>query len=164
MAASSSRSCFDPGRSGRPVPGCGRSSVRMEYVSSPAPEAPGRAFGRRPRDMALSLLVLLIPVALFVALFRFRGGEDVTMVDPAPAIAQARTAGAFPVLEPAGLASGWRPVNATFRRDGAVATLRLGYLTPTGGALQLIESDEPTEPLLGRELGAPVRPTGPVTI
>ena len=40
------------------------------------------------------------------------------------------------------------------------ATLRVGYLTPTGGHLQLIESTEAAEVLLARELGDGPRPTG----
>jgi len=116
--------------------------------------------GRSGRDMAISLLVLLIPLAIVVAFFRFRGGEDVIVVDPAPTIGQARAAGAFPVLTPQGLAEGWRPLSASFRTEPAGATLRVGYLTPGGGTLQLIESSEVADPLLIREFGENSRPTG----
>jgi hypothetical protein len=131
----------------------------------PAAIAPTRrTSGRTTRDMAISLLVLLIPLALVVAVFRLRGGEDVVVVDPSPAIAQARAANAFPVTAPSGLPGQWRPVSAAFRPGSGGSVLRIGYLTPTGGAVQLIESDEPTEDLLPRELGDQIRPIGPVAV
>ncbi len=128
--------------------------------SQPQPiESPPRV-NRRFRDMALSLIALLIPILLVVTLFRLRGGEDVVIVDPAPAISQARAANAFPVEAPTGLPEQWRPVSAAFQRPGGAAVLRLGYVTPSGGGVQLVESDEDAEVLLPRELGAEIRPTG----
>ena len=114
--------------------------------------------------MALSLIVLLIPIFLLVTLFRLRGGEDVVVVDPAPAISQARAAKAFPVEAPTGLPEQWRPVSAAFQRPDGAAVLRLGYLTPAGGGVQLVESDEDVEVLLPRELGAEIRPLGAVSV
>lgn len=110
--------------------------------------------------MALSLIVLLIPILLVVTLFRLRGGEDVVVVDPAPAISQARAAKAFPVEAPTGLPEQWRPVSAAFQRPDGAAVLRLGYVTPSGGGVQLVESNEDVEILLTRELGAEIRPSG----
>jgi hypothetical protein len=114
--------------------------------------------------MTLSLIVLLIPLALIVAVFRLRGGEDVVVVNPAPTIAQAQAAGLFPVAAPQGLGSDWRPVSAAFQKSGSVGTLRVGYITPAGGTVQLIESNEDAAPLLTRELGDQVRPQGEVTV
>jgi hypothetical protein len=110
--------------------------------------------------MILSLVVLLLLIAFFVAAFRLRGGEDPVVIDPSPAIAQAEAAGQFPVTRPTGLVEGWRPVSAVFRREDTGAILRVGYLTPSGGGVQLIESDQPVETLLQRELGDQVRPVG----
>ena len=103
--------------------------------------------------MARSMVVLLIPIAIFVAIFRLYGGEDVVIADTAPAYADARAAGAFTVVEPAGLAGGWRPVSATFRVDQPGAVLRIGYLTPDDGQVQLVESDRPAADLVRSELG-----------
>ena len=114
------------------------------------------------RDMALSMVVLLIPLALVVLLFRARGGEDAVVIDPAPTIAQAQQSGTFTVAVPTDLAEGWRTVSATFVEGADGATLRLGYLTPGGGAIQLIESSEAVDPLLIRELGDNVRPVATV--
>ena len=69
---------------------------------------------RRPRDMAISLLVLLVPIALLLVFYRVvLGGDEPVVVDPAPAVESAQRAGAFPVTTPTGLADGWRPISAT---------------------------------------------------
>lgn len=113
--------------------------------------------------MVISLLVLLLPVAVVVALYRLRGGEDAVVVDPSAAIAQARQASAFPVVSPDGLPEDWQAVSADFTNGEAGATLRIGYVTPSGGAVQLIESDESFGPLTDRELGDQIRTVGTVT-
>lgn len=138
----------------------------MPNAPTPTPDAPPTTVrhSRTARDMTLSLMVLLIPLALIVAVYRFRGGEDVVVVDPAPAIAQARGAQLFPVAAPEGLAADWQPVSAVFQASGGVGTLRVGYITPSGGAVQLIESNENAGSLLARELGDQVRPQGDVTV
>ena len=54
--------------------------------------------------MAISLLVLLVPIALLLAFYRgFLGGDQPSTVDPVPALESARAANAFPVSEPAGV-------------------------------------------------------------
>jgi hypothetical protein len=45
--------------------------------------------------MAISMIALLIPIAIVVAIFRFAGGEDVQVQDPAPTFAEARASKAF---------------------------------------------------------------------
>jgi Protein of unknown function (DUF4245) len=132
----------------------------------PTPDAPPVTVrhSRTARDMTLSLIVLLIPLALIVAVFRLRGGEDVVVVDPAPAVAQARAAKLFPVAAPQGLSADWRPISATFQQSDGVGTLRVGYLTPSGAGVQLIESNQEAGPLLARELGEQVRTQGQVIV
>jgi len=118
--------------------------------------------GRRPRDMILSLLVLLIPVALLVGIYRVvHQGDQPVVIDPAPTVAEARDAG-FPVAEPAGLGAGWRPVSAVFRSDAEETTLRLGYLTPAGSGVQVVQGTVPVERLLTAELGDSARMEGTV--
>jgi hypothetical protein len=116
------------------------------------------------RDITLSLIVLLVPLLVIVALFRLTGGEDPAVVDPSSAISQAQAANAFPVAAPRGLSAQWRPVSAAFRTGDGGAVLRIGYLTPDGGAVQLVESNEPVESLLRRELGDQIRPEGMVDV
>ncbi|HEY3008167.1 MAG TPA: DUF4245 domain-containing protein [Micromonosporaceae bacterium] len=119
-----------------------------------------RAASRRPRDMALSLIVLLIPVFLIVVAYRvLQGGDQPVAVDPAPAIAEARAAGLV-VAEPTGLRSGWQPASAQLTRDQGGAVLRIGYRTPSGTGAQLVESSGPAEQLLPAELTSRARPAG----
>ncbi len=114
--------------------------------------------------MALSLLVLLVPIALLLAFYRgFLGGEQPTTVDPAPAVELARSEGAFPVSQPDGLGSDWRTVSARYRAEEGGATLRIGYLTPQGRGAQLVESNVPAEKLLPAELSGG-QPQGPADL
>jgi hypothetical protein len=111
--------------------------------------------------MALSLLVLLVPIALLLAFYRVvLGGDEPVKVDPAPAIAQARAANAFPVSEPADLNSGWRPVHSSFRQADGGQALRIGYVSPEGRGVQLLESNVPPERLLPAELTSSTQPQG----
>jgi hypothetical protein len=123
-----------------------------------APEAATSKSERSNRDMALSLLVLLIPIALVLGFYRLvLDGDDPISIDAAPAIAEARSAKAFDVLEPAGLDAGWRVATATFRRTDKGATLRIGYVDPQGAPVQLVESSVASATLIPAELGR----TGP---
>lgn len=116
---------------------------------------------RSTKDIVISLLVLLIPIALLIGFGRlFLNADQPTQVDAGPAINQARAANAFPVSEPAGLGEDWRTVHAEFQRTEAGATLRLGYLTPADGGVQVVQSNIPAEQLLPVELSAQGRPQG----
>jgi hypothetical protein len=121
--------------------------------------------GHTARDMFWALAVLLVPILLIGGLLKACGSQDATVVDPAPAIADARAANLFEVVAPQGLSDGWRVVQANFRRaEGGVGTLRLGYLTPSGEGVQVVESNGPAADLLTQELGDQVRPQGETTV
>ncbi|MFD2764069.1 DUF4245 domain-containing protein [Micromonospora eburnea] len=157
-----------------PVAGSGEPAViepadvpaRGEAGRHPAsPVGGGRSRSERsPKDMALSLLVLLVPIALLLAFYRgFLGGEQPTTVDPTTAIEQAREEAAFPVSQPTGLGSDWRTVSARYRAEPGGATLRIGYLTPAGRGAQLVESNVPADKLLPAELSGG-QPQGPAAL
>jgi hypothetical protein len=115
--------------------------------------------------MALSLLVLLIPIALLLTFYRLvLDGDEPIAVDTRPAVADARAAKLFPVLEPTGLSGDWRAVSATFRRADGQGTLRIGYVDPDGDPVQLVESSVPVEKLLPAELGAGATSAGTVGV
>ncbi|WP_446218353.1 DUF4245 family protein [Micromonospora sp. IBHARD004] len=141
-----------------PVDGAARGEVGAHpAVSGDQPAPPARRdkprSERSPRDMALSLLVLLVPIALLLAFYRgFLGGDEPVTVDPAPAVQEARAANAFPVSTPAGLASDWRTISARYQAEPGGTTLRIGYLTPEGRGAQLVQSNVPAEKLLPAEL------------
>ncbi|TDB77209.1 DUF4245 domain-containing protein [Micromonospora sp. KC721] len=133
-------------------------------VGRPAGKEKARS-ERSPKDMALSLLVLLVPIALLLAFYRgFLGGEQPVVVDPGPAYESARSAGAFPISEPTGLGSGWRTVSASYRAVDGGANLRVGYLTPEGRGVQLVQSNVPPEKLLPHELTVQGQPQGPTDL
>lgn len=152
-----------------PVEGPARGGASSHpAVSGDQPAPPARRekarSERSPKDMALSLLVLLVPIALLLAFYRgFLGGDEPTTVDPTPAVAEARSANAFPISQPEGLGSGWRTVNARYQTADGGSTLRIGYVTPEGRGAQLVQSNVPAEKLLPVELSNG-QPQGPAEL
>jgi len=113
---------------------------------SPPVEPPARS-GRSPRDMALSLAVLLLPVLLLLGIYRLAFSGDAPIpVDAAQTFATARHSAHYPVLEPVGLPARWTAINATF----GGGTLRVGYVTPGGAGVQLVESGRAVDDQIGR--------------
>ncbi len=131
---------------------------------APAPAAPEtprltKREGRSPRDMFLSLAVLLVPIALLMLFYRVvLDGDEPISKDAAPSFEQA--AREFAVLEPAGLGDDWKVASASFRREDGGATLRVGYVTPDGGAVQLVESTVASTTLVPAQLGETGERTG----
>jgi hypothetical protein len=118
---------------------------------------------RRPRDMILSLAVLLVPIALLVLFYRLvLSGDAPVTVDPSSTIQEARQAAVFTVLEPRGLPDDWHASSVTFSRQAGGATLRVGYVDPGKDPVQLVESSVPAATLLPAELGSGAKPLGNV--
>jgi hypothetical protein len=142
----------------------------MEYVEpaappteeTPAEEAPIRLSkreGRSPRDMVLSLAVLVVPIALLLIFYRVvLSGDAPVTVDPMPKFQEAQLAKAFPVAVPAGLGDDWSVSSATFTRQSGGATLRIGYVDPHKSPVQLVESSVASSTLLPAELTAKAKP------
>ncbi len=128
--------------------------------AQPSGYSAGRArTGRSPRDMALSMAVLLVPVFVLLVVYRvFFAGDAPIAVDAGQTYATARHDAKFPVLVPQGLPSRWTPIASKFDllADGSV--LRVSYVTPSGTGVQLVESDRPVNSLLPDELGTDARP------
>jgi hypothetical protein len=118
--------------------------------------------GGTARDVLISLAVLLIPIALIVGLTR--ACTSINVIDPSGTIGQARSAGHFEVLVPQGLRDGWRAVRASYNESNGTGTLRVGYLTPDDGAVQVLETNEDPQAVLPREFGNDAQPTGTVDI
>lgn len=107
---------------------------------------------RRPRDMILSLAVILVPIALILGGWRLlTSGTDVNSIDPAPTYQEAADAG-LDVLRPQGLSGDWLATQAVVGRENGV-TLRVAYQTPDGSGVQLVESSTESATLLAAELG-----------
>lgn len=113
--------------------------------------------------MAISLLVLLVPI--LVAIWGYRliasGNEG---IDPAPTYQTARSTAHYQVLVPTGLPHGWRATSAANSHESDGSVLRVGYVTPHDGALQLVESDRPAAALLATELGTGAAAGGEVRV
>ncbi|GIF10851.1 DUF4245 domain-containing protein [Actinoplanes teichomyceticus] len=115
--------------------------------------------GRSPRDMALSLLVLIVPIALLLTFYRVvLDGDKPMTVDPAASFESA--AREFTVLRPSGLGDDWRVTAATVQRGNGGITLRIGYVDPDDAPLQLVESTTPAATLVPAEVGKEGRRTG----
>ncbi|GGK00346.1 hypothetical protein GCM10010123_32820 [Pilimelia anulata] len=143
----------------------------MPSEPAPPPAAPPPAgarpaaapAGRRPRDMVLSLVALIVPLAVLGGIYKYvQRGDEPRVADVAPVLDEARRAGDFPVAAPGDL-PGWRPASATYAAGDGRAVLRIGYEAPSGAGLQLVESDRPADALLADELG-PTRPAGAVAV
>jgi len=115
--------------------------------------------GRSPRDMALSLAVLVVPIALLLIFYRVvLSGDAPVTVDPGPKFEEAQAAKAFPVAVPANLGNDWSVASATFTKQAGGATLRIGYVDPSKSPVQLVESSVVSSTLLPTELTTKAQP------
>jgi hypothetical protein len=109
--------------------------------------------------MALSLAVLIVPIALLLIFYRtVLSGDAPVTVDPSPTIQEAQEAKLFPVAVPTGLGSGWHVSSATFTKPTGGATLRIGYVDPDKDPILLVESCVPATTLLPAELTTKAKP------
>lgn len=125
-----------------------------------APAKKSRLTARRPKDMIISLAVLLVPIGLIFVGWRFlMSGQDVTPVDYSETVAEAQRAG-LAVIEPEGLSDAWVPISHSVEDGGGVTTLRIGYHTPEAAGLQLVESDADRDTVVDVALGSSAKPDG----
>lgn len=120
----------------------------------------GRRGERSPRDMALSLAVLLVPIALILIFYRYvLSGDAPVVVDAAPTIQEAQSAQVFPIAVPH-LGADWHTASATWQRTSAGGTLRIGYVDPDKDPVQLVESSIDVKTLVTGELTSSAVPRG----
>lgn len=129
-------------------------------TAAPAPVPATERAGRRPRDMALSMLVLLVPVFLLVGFYRFIGNEEPPTVDTTEVYGSVERAGQFTPLKPADLPQGWRIASAAFT-DGV---LRVGVTAPSDGAMQVVQSAQLAATLIPAIIGTGGAAGAPVTV
>ncbi len=91
------------------------------------------------------------------------GRDQPVAIDPTPRLAEAQHAG-FDFGLPEGLDTEWVPVSSVFRTVDEGATLRLGYVTPEGESVQLVQSTLPAEQLLAGELTEAAAPSGAMDV
>ena len=127
------------------------SPAQQPPVADPPPRLTPRE-GRRPRDMVLSLAVLLVPIALMLTFYRVMlDGDKPIAVDPSEAIQQASQT--FTVSQPSGLGDDWHVTSANVQTTSAGVTLRIGYVDPDGDPILLVESTVPAATLVPAEVG-----------
>ncbi|GAA1839747.1 DUF4245 domain-containing protein [Asanoa iriomotensis] len=120
---------------------------------------------RRPRDMVISMLVLLVPILLAFGAYRiFLDGNDPIAVDTTAAIDDARHANAFPVLVPTGLSDDWTTVSARWQQIEGGKALRLGLVSPDGKGAQVLQTDAEPTTIIPAELTADAKLTGDTQI
>lgn len=111
--------------------------------------------------MIISMAALMVPILIAVGVWRYLdSGNQVNVVDPKPAITQARQADRFPVATPHGLGAGWKVTSAVTTSKGDTVTLRLGYVTPSGGFAQIVESNTDAAKLLAESVPKHAQPAG----
>jgi hypothetical protein len=98
------------------------------------------------RDMVLSLAVIGVPIAVVLAIEPSKTGNPVHVIDPASFrgnLDAARASEPFSVLAPSGLAATWQPTSENYQVAGsAAADWHIGYLTPSGGFVELEQTTE----------------------
>jgi hypothetical protein len=123
-------------------------------TASTAPPPKRRGFGSTG-DMVRSSLVVLAIVIGFVALVPRPDTKVTSSVDLPTTAAQAERVAPYPVLTPEGLDAGWRPTRAEVRRESdGTTTWRVGFTTPEGKFVRLVQSDRPAEAFVAAEAGA----------
>lgn len=104
--------------------------------------------------MVISMAVLLVPVFLLLGAYKiFFSGDAPIAVDARDTWATARHSAPYPVLQPDAPPSGWTVISASYTGG----TLRIGYVTPNGSGVQLVESDRTGDVLIPAELGDDAR-------
>ncbi len=127
----------------------------------------------RPRDMLISLGVLLVPILLITAWFtRTPPDGPVQTVDWQSVLAQARTEAPYPLLGPVGLPGTWVATKAEWATTGQPAvnrepapgnTWQLGMLSPDNVYVGLTQRDA-AGPALIAEVSRSGRADGTSTV
>lgn len=125
------------------------------------------------RDMFLSLLVILVPLAIIVAIYT-QGPSDakVQTVNWRPVAAQARKQAPYPVLAPVELPAGWRATRVSWTpvgqpdptgQDSVRNRWQLGVLTDSDAYIELDQGDRLANEMVD-DLSRQGRPDGTSTI
>jgi hypothetical protein len=148
-----------------PTPGQKPEATAPAAATAPTNQVNSTALrlSRTPTDMAKAVLILLVPVMIAVGVYVFFfGGSSPIVIDPTGSYGDARAGGAFPVVQPQALPSGWKSVSSAYGVENRRHVLRVGYIAPDGAGLQLVESDGPAATVISDEVGT-ANPVGAST-
>ncbi len=127
----------------------------------------------RPRDMLISLGVLIVPI-LFISWWFTRAPADapIQAIDWRSVLAQSRTVAPYPLLGPVGLPDTWVATKAQWSKTGEPAvnqeaapgnTWELGILSPDQVYVSLTQRDA-AGPALIAQISRSGRPDGTSTV
>jgi Protein of unknown function (DUF4245) len=106
-------------------------------------------------DLFRSLALVLGVTVVVALLLQWRHNDPVKVIDPTPAINEARRIAPYDVLVPVGLPDRWRPTSARLSapqpEHRGVTHLHIGYVTPTTQYIAIEESDASAQAFISRE-------------
>lgn len=137
-------------------------------ASAPEPGAlrptgrPNARLSQTVRDMVLSLVVVFAAIAVIMAITWRPAPDPVRVIDPAPALALARSQAPYPVLYPADLDASWRPTSARWavtEQTSPDPAWHVGFVTPEDAYAQLGQSASQDPRYVEEQVGR-AEPTG----
>lgn len=128
-------------------------------VDPPPPRKRRRGF-ETLGDMARSMGIVLVVVAVIFLITIRTGGQSIRVVDVAPTLAQAKIGAPFLLEAPAGLGAGWKATSVYFNppeRTGVtgVTLWHIGYVTPAGQYAGMEQTNGPANDVVEAALTAP---------
>ena len=114
-------------------------------------------------DMVRSLGLVLVVVAVILLITWRPKPDEVTPVDPGPALAEARQAAPYDVYAPEPAPKGWTPTVARFEPAPPANLWTLGFVTSTDEYAAVAQTDTSLQALLD-ELAPNVAPAGQSTV
>ncbi len=136
-----------------------------EILPGPRAEEPGalRPTGRPNarlrqtiRDMVISLAVVFVAIGAVMLVTWRPSPEPIRVVDPTPALLQARIEADYPVLYPADLDPSWRPTSARWEVTEASApdpAWHVGFVTPEGAYAQVGQTSSEEAAYASQQIG-----------
>lgn len=136
-----------------------------EIPPAPRAEEPGalRPTGRPNarllqtiRDMVISLAVVFVAIGAVMLVTWRPAPEPVRVVDPTPALLQARIEADYPVLYPADLDAAWRPTSARWEVTDASTpdpAWHVGFVTPEGAYAQIGQTASEESAYASQQIG-----------
>ncbi|MCH7232006.1 DUF4245 domain-containing protein [Glycomyces sp. L485] len=116
-------------------------------------EPTSRPKQRRMRDMALSLAVLLVPLAVFYWAWNWAASDrEVSVVDTSEVYMNAASLG-LDAVHPE-LPEEWKPISSALATADDAVTLRVGWYSPDGHGFQFVQTTGPVDEVDDRLTGA----------
>ncbi|WP_235215428.1 DUF4245 domain-containing protein [Phaeacidiphilus oryzae] len=119
-------------------------AIQSPQAAAPSEQTPPKRKGmlsKSSRDMVLSLIAVLAFGAVIYAFIPHSGKSAVHEISYRDSYLSAKRAAPYPILEPAGLSSGYRATSVDY--DPSASTWHLGFIDPGGQYVALEQSGAP---------------------